>query len=136
MLAVCSSCSTTHYVPLQAEYNAAFVGKSHNYIVSFLGAPDRETSDGAGGSILIYEDSYSTTSGSAIMIPTPYSVYIPNVTNTTYLTLYTQLYIDRSGNCYCVKTNRTRTEKEFSAGKTFGLFSSIIVLFIALLSAE
>ena len=129
MIAVClfASCATTktYQVSMLSEYTNMFVGKSHNDIVSALGAPDRQTTDGAGGTILIYEK--ITTTSTSNSVNAAYNVnyftktYTPGVktsTSTSTNTSFVHLYIDNSGTCYNVKTNhqklvtRELTEKE------------------------
>ena len=84
-----TSCYVTNYVPLQDDYNQAYKGHSANEIITQYGAPDRQTDDGAGGRILIYEESSSMT------------------TKTTYL----QFYVNKDNVCYGVKTNLEKMER-------------------------
>lgn len=108
---------TTYYVSMEEDYAKAFVGSHHNVIVSSLGAPDRETSDGAGGTILIYEK--VTTTSNSNSIATAYNVnyysktYTPGAqtntnTVTTQNTSYIHVFIGADGVCYGVKTNHQK----------------------------
>ena len=119
MIATClfTSCTVTKtsQVSMLSEYTNTFVGKSHKEIVSALGAPDRQTTDGGGGTILIYER--TTTTSTSNSVAAAYNVnyftktYTPGVntsTSTSTNTSYVHLYIDESGVCYNVKTNHTK----------------------------
>ena len=106
---------TTSYVSMEEDYAKAFVGSHHNVIVSSLGAPDRQTSDGAGGTILIYEK--TTTTSNSNSIATAYNVnyysktYTPGAqtnTVTTQNTSYLHVFIGADGVCYGVKTNHEK----------------------------
>lgn len=113
-LAFLASCSTTYTVSLQREYERDFVGKSHNYIVSAFGAPDRTTSDGNDGQILIYEDTAILSQEVATNVNYNTRTYTPGTYSTTSKT-YAHFYVDHYGNCYKVKTNRT--EERVDAAK-------------------
>ena len=54
-----TSCTVYKYTTIskEEEYKKEYVGKSHNEIVTTLGAPDKQFSDGAEGIIIIYENS-------------------------------------------------------------------------------
>lgn len=114
-----SSVPTTSYVSMEEDYAKAFVGSHHNVIVSSLGAPDRQTSDGAGGTILIYEKVTTTSSSNSNSIATAYNVnyysktYTPGAqtntnTVTTQNTSYIHVFIGADGVCYGVKTNHQK----------------------------
>lgn len=102
-----TSCSYKHLVSLQPEYESMFLGKTHNYIVSTWGAPDRTTSDGDGGQILIYERTSMLSQAVATNINVWTGTYTPG-TYTTEETLYVQLFVDKQGKCYLVKTNHAK----------------------------
>ena len=149
MIAVCSFTSCTVYrtyeVSKRSEYTNKYVGKSHNQIVTSLGAPDRQASDGANGTILIYEQ----TTISSNSVQTAYNVnyytntYTPGVyTNTYAQTSYLHLYISPNGTCYKVNTNHkkyvTEVDEEATAkskktakimGITLGSFFGASLLF-------
>lgn len=101
-----TSCTAYKYTTIskEKEYKDIYVGKSHNQIVTTLGAPDKQFSDGAEGTIIIYENSVFNSnintykgSGSATTIESKG---------------YIQFFINKSGICYDVKTNHTETIKE------------------------
>lgn len=112
----CSATRTyTYKVSKEKDYQEAFIGASHNEIVSAFGAPDRETSDGAGGTILIYER--TTTSTTSDSQAAAYNVnyfnktYTPGVhsnSTTTQNTSYVHIFIDKDGVCYNVKSNHQK----------------------------
>ena len=104
---------------MEEDYAKAFVGSHHNVIVSSLGAPDRQTSDGAGGTILIYEKVTTTSNSNSNSIATAYNVnyysktYTPGAqtntnTVTTQNTSYIHVFIGADGVCYGVKTNHEK----------------------------
>lgn len=107
------SCATGYYqtVSKVSDYTSAYVGKSHNQLVSVFGAPDRQTSDGAGGTILIYEKTTSTSNSREVAYDVNYytKTYTPGVQTTTSTnTSFVHLFIDESGKCYKVNTNHTK----------------------------
>ncbi len=112
-----TSCTVYKYTTIskEEEYKDIYVGKSHNQIVTTLGAPDKQFSDGAEGIIIIYENSVFNSnintykgSGSATTIESKG---------------YIQFFINKSGICYDVKTNHTETieeiDEEASKSKTW-----------------
>ena len=121
-----TSCTTKSYtymasVPVSklSDYTTEYVGKPHNYIVSSLGAPDRQTSDGAGGTILIYEETTVTSTSSSNSVAAAYNVnyfnktYTPGTATTTQSvqsanTSYIHLFVNSDGVCYNVKTNHQK----------------------------
>ncbi len=124
-----TSCTAYKYTTIskEEEYKKEYVGKSHNQIVTTLGAPDKQFSDGAEGIIIIYEKSVFESdintfkgSGSATTIESKG---------------YIQFFINKSGICYDVKTNHTETieeiDEEASKHKTSNaIFLSAISVFI------
>src|ERR1035441_6084330 len=61
---ILNSCYINHQiVHYKFEYNAyqACMGKSKNEILRTMGVPNRSMSDGAGGEVLIYENTTITT---------------------------------------------------------------------------
>lgn len=108
----CTSAVKTYVVSKEKDYQNAFIGASHNEIVSAFGAPNRQTTDGAGGTILIYEKTTtSTTSNSqaaAYNVDYYNRTYTPGVhsnSTTTQNTSYVHLFIDKDGICYNVRSN-------------------------------
>lgn len=107
-----TSCTTYKYTTIskEKEYQEVYVGKTHNQIVTTLGAPDKQFSDGAEGVIIIYENSVFNSnintykgSGSATTIESKG---------------YIQFFINKSGICYDVKTNITETIEEIDEEAT------------------
>lgn len=112
--------SKTYVTSMESEYTNMFVGKSHNQIVSSLGAPDRQTSDGAGGTILIYEQVTTTSNSVATANNVNYftRTYTPGVqTNTTTNTSFVHIYINNAGTCYTVKTNHQKVVTDVNEEK-------------------
>ena len=112
-----SACST--YVSLEPIANKEWQGKPHSKIIEAYGAPDREVSDGAGGKILVYENSY--TEVRTDMTPTwggvygfYYDIMEPRDLRTTSETHidYAHFYVDASGICYKVATNMEKEVKK------------------------
>ncbi len=95
------------------------IGQSHNQIVTKLGAPQRTLSDGAGGTILVYENTTTTTVSNSVK--TAYNVdyfnktYTPGVSTTSQQTTntdYIQYFVNSESVCYDVKTNIPMTHVE------------------------
>lgn len=153
VLCMFTSCTVTKtsLVSMLSEYTTEFVGKPHNYIVTTLGAPDRQTSDGAGGTILIYEKTITTSSSKNVAAA--YNVnyltgtYTPGTKSssvTTQNTRYIHLFVGEDGVCYNVKTNHQKvvTEVDEKATKDkrgavalFGIMMPIAVLLALFLAA-
>ena len=121
------SCNTIQYVSLQDDYNAQYNGKTHSEIIELLGPPDRTTSDGKGGEILIYEvrsqqGDYSD-SGSV------------NLTESKKQTCY---FVDENKVCYNVTTDDVKEEVVYSKSLTIGglLFGGFLALFILVINAD
>lgn len=100
----------TNIVSLQDDYYQALKGLSYNELVQQFGAPDRQTDDGAGGRILIYETiTYqNNTSTKSDYYGNGYTTRSNTTSNTTYL----HIYVNQDNVCYNVKTNLTKTETE------------------------
>jgi len=60
-----SSCAPAGYISKEAEFNNAWVGKTHQEIVAAYGAPTREVTDGKDGTILVYEEFSTSVYGPA-----------------------------------------------------------------------
>ena len=117
------SCTTTKYISAQPEVEAAWVGKTYAEIVKANGAPMRETSDGAGGVILVYENVRSFADTYAYNYGPYYGPYYNHGTNlNTEIrneTDYINFFIGEDLTCYMVKTNlMTPTGKEINTGAT------------------
>lgn len=128
-----TSCRTTYLVSMQPEISRSMIGHSHQSIVSGMGAPDRQTSDGAGGIILIYENTTSQSIATAHDINYYTGTYTPGVTTTSH-TNYIHIYINSQGICYNVRTNLTKLESEPAPGRTiaaiFGTLGTIIAVVV------
>jgi hypothetical protein len=121
-----ASCTAYKYTTIskEKEYEDMFVGKSHNHIVTSIGAPNRELSDGAEGSILIYEE---ITTYSKSRSNTNNSNGLKTNTVTQQSSEYIQFFINADGVCYDVKTNHTETIKEID--KSESTYLTIVSLF-------
>lgn len=119
-LGLCS-CSSTRYVSAQSEIEAAWAGKTYSEIVKANGAPTRETSDGAGGVILVYEnvrsfaDTYAYNYG-------PYYGWGRGTNLNTEIrnqTDYIHFFVGEDNVCYMVKTNLLKPDgTEINTGAT------------------
>ena len=126
-----TSCTVYKYTTIskEEEYKKEYVGKSHNEIVTTLGAPDKQFSDGAEGIIIIYENS---------VFESNINTYKGSGSATTIESKgYMQFFINKSGICYDVKTNHTETIEEIDeeASKNYtsnSLFGSIFAVIIGL----
>lgn len=105
-----ASCHTTQYVSLQDDYNAQLKGKNHAEIIELLGPPDRTTSDGKDGEILIYE----VKSQQGYSAKGKYS----NSLNLTESKKQTSVFVDGNKMCYSVKTDDIKEVKVFDVKKT------------------
>jgi len=114
-LAVCA-CTTTHYVPAEEDIENIWKGKTYSEIVQMNGAPDRESSDGENGLILVYEnvrtmaDSYANNFGGGYW-------YGPWGHNSTSISTevrnevdYIQFYIGADKVCYKVRSNLMKAD--------------------------
>lgn len=136
---ILTSCTTTYFVSMQPEISKSVVGCSHQTIVSRMGAPNRQTPDGAGGTILIYEDTTIQSIATAHNVNYYTGTYTPGVKTTSH-TDYIHIYINSQGKCYNVKTNLTRLESEPAPGKTvfaiLGTLATVVIVGIAGASAS
>lgn len=115
-----SSCYTTktglHQEQVVVDDFPAFreqcIGQTHNQIVTSMGAPQRTEADGTGGSILIYEN--TTTTSVSNSIATAYNInyykktYTPGAQTTSQVsshTDYVQFFVNSNNVCYEVKSN-------------------------------
>jgi hypothetical protein len=95
------SCYVTKYEPISNTLNP-YLGQSQHEVILKLGAPDRITPDGNGGTILVYEKtSYVTVQRLDL---NPYSDVLTN-SYTTSNNSYLQFYIDKNGTVYNWRTN-------------------------------
>ncbi len=125
-VAILSSCHTWVYSSLQPDYQKRYVGASYKSIVNTLGMPTRTASDGAGGTILAYEESTYDSKQVGYNYNAFTGTYTPG-SQTTVNTDYIYFYMNRQNVCYNVRTNHEKRERKYSPGKTFGLVSAIVV---------
>ncbi len=71
------------------EYQTRWIGRTANDTIMTYGAPDRETTDGSDGTIIVYED-FATVRKSSVE------------SNVRY---YIEFFIDSQKVCYHVRTN-------------------------------
>ena len=133
-----TSCYTTYTVSQQPELSKLYVGSTHQSIVSRLGAPDRQTPDGAGGTILIYENITSQSIATAHNVNYYTGTYTPGVRTTSH-TDYIHIYINSQGKCYNVKTNKTKIVSEYDRKATlwtvFGTIGAFVLATVILIAA-
>lgn len=107
-----TSCGpTTHIVSMHDDYANIYIGKSYQEILLALGAPDRETSDGANGSVLIYEDETTLTTTKATKENyNHYSgTYVPGArSSSATITSFLHLFVNADKICYNLKTNHSK----------------------------
>ena len=112
-----SSCTVTREVSMKDDLTKLFVGLKHHEIIKIMGAPSRETSDGLGGMILVYEDvvyeSLTKHFGASSFI------------NTTSSTSYIHHYLNKEGTCYKIETNYMKTKEDESASTTLGIIGTV-----------
>ena len=99
-----SSCSLVKQIPIEPRLNEDWVGASHRDIVMNFGAPDRTESDGADGSILVYEKLWTERTAK---VDTSGIIYDRTITeDIVEHRYYTDFFLDSEGICYHVKSNR------------------------------
>lgn len=118
VLTICSisltSCFTATVAAVAAAQNkevsvdtSAWIGKNRHAIMLSYGVPDREVSDGANGTVLVYEDvtrqRKSTTEENTHfgMFDTDYET---SVSSTRYRK-FAEFFLTPSDSCYLVRTN-------------------------------
>lgn len=114
---------TTQTVSMHAEYANIYVGRTYNEILLALGAPDRETSDGADGNILIYEETvaYTVTKATKENVNIYSGSYVPGArSQTTTSTSYLHLFMNKDRICYNIKTNHTKVVGVEQSNKELG----------------
>ena len=122
LAAILALCSCSSYNNLSSSYktgteyyNETYRGCSHADIVKVFGAPDRETSDGADGYILVYETFHNSS----------YVDRFGYIENNTYKR-YIQFFMSADGICYNVRTNRNAPGNYSSAYSTIAATTGII----------
>ena len=114
-----TSCTAlrNYAISKENDYKEAFIGAKQNEIVSELGDPDKQTSDGASGAILIYEEKFTAKKIG-----------------------YMHVFVDEDSVCYNIKTNHQKyvrvvdeVEKEKFTGKVLSCLLVVeIVCIIAI----
>lgn len=124
-----SSCSvlqnmTTKPVMSSSEpgLNAAWQGHSYAEIVRAFGAPTRTASDGAGGTIYVYEETKTkyTTSTSTVNVGNT----IDSETTAETTREFSEFYVDGNDSCYLVRSNRV----EPTGGRQFAPLKTLVYL--------
>ena len=119
LLAAASSCSSPRYVSAQSDYSAKWVGRPTVDIIAECGAPDRETTDGNGGRILVYEDFHTevVSYSGGFYGPGFYGPWGPwggwggpTRTETETQKSYVHFYVNAADVCYLVQTNHVKQE--------------------------
>ena len=116
LLLAASSCSTTRYVSAQSDYTATWVGRPTADIIAECGAPDRETTDGSNGRILVYEDFHTEVITRSY--PGYYGYYGPwghpwmgdYRTESHTEKSYVHFYVNSNDRCYQVITNHVKPD--------------------------
>lgn len=107
-----TSCGpTVRVLSMQDDYANIYIGKSYQEILLALGAPDRETSDGANGSVLIYEDesTLTTTKATKENYNQYAGTYVPGARSSSItITSFLHLFVNADKICYNLKTNHTK----------------------------
>ncbi len=141
-----TSCFTTKAI-YDGNVHESAIGKTKNQILRMYGVPDREATDGEGGSILIYEKHYQTTSSQAIA-GTNSGAYGESYSNsygsvagavgksvssargfsrTTTDKEYLNIFLNKKGVVYDYKSNygnKFKYEQEFDMTSTFWVTAS------------
>ena len=114
LLSSCATQSKVHYISCYDEYCQRYIGKSHKQLISDLGAPNRETSDGDGGTIIIYEtitEHHKLNFNANTYLYAPAASTNGNIQGTTSSSIsFLHLYIDSEGVCYNVDTNHMQID--------------------------
>ena len=148
-----SSCYATRQVPVQAEYDSLYVGRTRADIIREFGIPDRQATYEDVGEILAYEK-YSTVSSKEVTsktasntetspsllskgteTKTKVETEVSNKNTTSTQREYANFYFDDNKVCYQVRTNYRKEEKYVDKLMTtfFSLlWAAIIIVPIAL----
>ena len=106
ILVAVALCAVSCYVQKEyldePQYSEQYLGLSYGDIIDLLGPPERTTSDGRGGTILIYEDVTTTSKG--------YMDSDGGRMTSKRDVQYLHLYVSDSDSCYRVRTRFTRPE--------------------------
>ncbi|MBE6201008.1 MAG: hypothetical protein E7134_02325 [Rikenellaceae bacterium] len=125
-----TSCTTTYYVSREPEIKNALIGCTYQSVISAMGVPNRQTTDGEGGTILVYEATTSDSVATAYDVNYFTGTYTPGFRTTTH-TNYVYVYMNSQGKCYDVQTNLTREETEIdAAGTIMSMIGSVFGLIL------
>jgi hypothetical protein len=111
---------------MQDDYNAQYNGKTHAELIELFGPPDRTTSNGKGGEVLIYE-AKSQQGG-----------YSESSVSLTEFKKQTCFFVDENKVCYNVTTDDVKEERVYSKSLTIAglLFCGFLGLFILVINAD
>lgn len=123
-----ASCSSVKSIPLNQTYEHEFLGRNAAYVQYVCGCPTKIESGVDGGQVFIYEDIEDFTLHTNIEA------------DTSKEGCFVQMFFDKDGNCYSVRTNHVQQVKEFnkhltwatvvsSVGGTLGLSSILGLIF-------
>jgi len=115
-----SSCAPAGYISKEAEFNNAWVGRTHQEIVATYGAPTREVTDGKGGNILVYEEFSTSVYGPSYPYHHyPWGGWYGHDVYTRTNRDYADFFINEEGVCYLVRSNIALPGGEYDrAGRT------------------
>lgn len=105
------SCTVPRYVSAEPAFNDEWTGRTYEDIVQTFGAPEKEVSDGRGGSIIVYQDAITDYIDDYIG-----PVIIRRGEN------YMQFFVDEDDVCY-----KVLTDKIMQDGRRFDFIGSLSV---------
>lgn len=109
-----ASCSTIKSVPLNQTYEHELLGKSSAYVQYVCGCPTKTESAVDGGQVLIYENIED------------FVLHTNIEADTTQEGAFVQVFIDKDGYCYSVRTNHVQKVKEFNKHLTWATIASSV----------
>lgn len=135
-----TSCYDNYLVSSTEDWKNAHIGATHHQLVQTYGAPDRQQSDGNGGTILIYEETQTQSQSIATKENINYftGTYTPGIrTQTNSYTYYNHFFIDDKGFCYQVNTNidYNRYMSQINPGKTVGAVLGTVISTAAIIAS-
>lgn len=107
------------YTSAEVQMNEEWIGREYAEIVMAFGAPTRSADDGKNGQIYVYEDIRTIVSTSTSHNEVMHSVDTETSERTERD--FTEFYVDPSGECYLVRTNR-----KVESGRKFSLYNTIL----------
>lgn len=127
LLLFCASCSTPTKIITMQSILDPYLNSTEKEIKLVWGAPVRETPDGGGGKIIVYESTGSVSTGyyynQKLIIP---NTYIRRSDHYTVNKVsYVQFYIDSAGKVYYYNTNfpdriQRDPQEQWNAAEVFG----------------